>query len=111
MLYLAGELSPVLEVLYAVVIFLGMFGASMSVFVPVFWYVLRFSPFGNRNVLVPVSLSVLAFVLSQAGFSNLIGTLYPIYGFVGFAYIAGILIHAWMIHRKNLTGGEHGTNQ
>lgn len=111
MLYLAGELNPVLEVLYAVVIFLGMFGASMSVFVPVPRYVLRFSPFGDRNVLVPVALSVLAFILSQAGFSDLIGTLYPMYGFVGFAYIAGILIHAWMIHRKNLTGGEHGTNQ
>ena len=111
MLYLAGELSPILEGLYAIVIFLGMFGASISVFVPVPRYLLRFPKFEGRTVLLPVVLSVLAFVLSQAGFSDLIGTLYPIYGFVGFAYIAGILIHAWMIHRKNMTGGDHGTYQ
>lgn len=100
MLYLAGELSPVLEAVYAVVIFLGMFGASMSVFVPVPQYLLRFPQFGGHTVLVPAVLSVLAFLLSQVGFSDLIGTLYPVYGFVGFAYIAGILIHAWMIHRR-----------
>lgn len=111
MLYLAGELSPLLEGLYAIVIFLGMFGASMSVFVPVPQYLLRFPKFQGRTILVPMVLSILAFVLSQAGFSDLIGTLYPIYGFVGFAYIAGILIHAWMIHRKKMTGGDHGTNQ
>ncbi|MBR5533832.1 MAG: hypothetical protein IKU62_03210 [Ruminiclostridium sp.] len=111
MLYLAGELSPLLEALYAIVIFLGMFGASMSVFVPVPQYVFRFPKFRGRTVLVPVVLSVLAFVLSQAGFSDLIGTLYPIYGFIGFAYIAGVVIHAWMIHRKKLTGGDYGTNQ
>ena len=111
MLYLAGALNPAFQGLYAVVILLGMFGASMSVFVPVPQYLLRFSRFRRYPVLVPVILSTLAFVLSQVGFSNLIGTLYPIYGFVGFAYIAGILIHAWMIHRKNMTGGDHGTNQ
>lgn len=111
MLYLAGALSPVLEGAYAVVIFLGMFGASMSVFVPVPQYLFRFPRFQRHPVLVPVALSAAAFFLSQAGFSDLIGTIYPLYGFVGFLYIAGILAHAWMTRQRRKTGGDHGTNQ
>lgn len=111
MLYLAGELSLVLEGAYAIVIFLGMFGASMSVFVPVPQYLLRFPRFQRHPVLVPVVLSVSAFFLSQAGFSDLIGTIYPLYGFIGFAYIAGILAHAWMTRQTRETGEDHGTNQ
>ncbi len=111
MLYLAGALHPVLEWVYAVVIFLGMFGAAMSVFVPVPRYLCRFARFQNHPVLVPVVLSAAAFVLSQVGFSDLIGTIYPIYGFVGFLYIAGILVHAWMTRPRRKTGGDHGTNQ
>ena len=118
MLYLAQQLSPVLEGVYALVILLGMFGASMSVFVPVPQYLFRFRRLEGHPVLVPVVLSVGAFFLSQVGFSDLIGTLFPVFGFLGFVFIGGILCNAWRALRKKsqaeevtVTGGGHGTNQ
>ncbi len=100
MLYLAGELSRVLELAYAVVILLGMFGASMSVFVPVPQYFSRFPICKRHPVLLPVVLSVAAFALSRVGFSSLIGTMFPMYGFVGFLFVAGVLCHAWKLRKK-----------
>lgn len=123
MLYLAGELNPILELAYAVVIFLGMFGASMSVFVPVPQYLLRLERLKRHKVFVPAALSVLAFFLSQVGFSSLIGTMFPVYGFIGFLFIAGILIHTGKVFcrtsqdpaacaaEEKESGGEHGSDQ
>lgn len=101
MLYLAGKLNRFLELAYALVIILGMFGASMSVFVPVPQYLYRFPVCKGHPILLPVVLSVTAFALSRVGFSSLIGTLFPIYGFVGFVFIAGVLCHAWKLRKKN----------
>ena len=120
MLYLAGALHPALEVIYAIVIFLGMFTASMAVFVPVPQYLLRLPRLQGHTVLVPVLLSTAAFSLSQLGFSNLIGTMFPVFGFVGFVFIGGMLIHCMQVWKagrpshsegEKKTGGNHGKNQ
>ena len=111
MLYLAGALHPVLEVAYAVVIFLGMFTASMAVFVPVPQYLLRLPRLERYTVLVPVLLSAAAFSLSQLGFSNLIGTMFPVFGFVGFVFIGGMLLHCVMVWRPRHTADAKGANK
>ena len=113
MLALAGRLNPVLEVAYAVVILLGMFGASMSVFVPVPRCLFCVWRFGEHPILVTALLSAAAWLLGRLEFSTLVGTMYPLFGFIGFLFIAGTVCNGFLTFRKKPlgAGGSHDTNQ
>ena len=51
--------------------------------------------FGKRGVLIgTVVLSLLAFVVAQLGFKDLIGTVYPVLGYIGIIPITVIFVRA-----------------
>ena len=71
---------------YAVLLFLGMFGTSVSSLVAVLTYAGQKSAWlaGHRTALLLV-LTAAAFAGSLFGFGDLIGTVYPVYGYLGMA--------------------------
>ena len=87
-------------VVYAVLLFLGMFGTSVSSLVAVLTYAGQKSArlAGHRTALLLV-LTAAAFAGSLFGFGDLIGTVYPVYGYLGMAAMLLVAEHAVHVRR------------
>lgn len=91
-------------VVYAVLLFLGMFGTSVSSLVAVLTYAGQKSArlAGHRTALLLV-LTAAAFAGSLFGFGDLIGAVYPVYGYLGMAAMLLVAEHA--VHARR--AGKH----
>ena len=87
-------------IVYAVLLFLGMFGTSVSSLVAVLTYAGQKSAWlaGHRTALLLV-LTAAAFAGSLFGFGDLIGTVYPVYGYLGMAAMLLVAEHA--VHARH----------
>jgi len=100
MLALADVLSPVLGYVYAALLLCGMLGTSVSFSVAISFYLVgRVPVLAPRRRLLMAGLSVLAFAGSLLGFGDLVGTVYPAFGYLGFVVMACILAH-WIKVKK-----------
>ena len=96
-------------VVYAVLLFLGMFGTSVSSLVAVLTYAGQKSArlAGHRTALLLV-LTAAAFAGSLFGFGDLIGTVYPVYGYLGMAAMLLVAEHAVHARRAGNNGAATG---
>lgn len=101
MLAVASGLSPVFGAVYAVMLFGGMLGTSLAGTVAIDVYLQQKIPAvkKKRHLLLP-ALSLLGLLCSTVGFSELVGTVYPIFGYCGFIAILGIFIHFFTTCKK-----------
>ncbi|GAB3067797.1 hypothetical protein ACFOU0_00840 [Salinicoccus sesuvii] len=81
MLLLANEIHPVLGLLLSVAMLLVIYNTAVGMLYP---FLNRFSHPGSRRykIMLPVSL-VIGYILSFVGFADLVGTIYPVMGYVG----------------------------
>ena len=78
-----------------------MFGGSLSAVVTTDEYLRQKIRFvANHRILVIVIMSVLAWAGSLVGFSELIGTVYPIFGYFGIAALVLVVIHFCKVRKK-----------
>lgn len=101
MLDLSCRLGPAAGAVYAVLLFLGMFGTAVSSLVAVLTYAGQKSAAlrAHRAVLLP-ALALLAFAGSLFGFGDLIGVVYPMYGYFGAVAMLLVLEHALCVRRR-----------
>lgn len=90
LLYLAGSINTPLKYIVAVTLLIAMFGASVSVYVPIPHYFESFKSIKTKSTIISILLSVAALGLSFIGFSDLISVIYPIYGYIAFVAMIGI---------------------
>ncbi len=94
MLELAYNINSVLGIVYAILLLFGMFGTSLSSIVGVVSYVEQKSIwFKEHNRSMVIIIALIGCICSFAGFSDLIGVVYPISGYFGFAVILAVIIH------------------
>ncbi len=93
LLYLAGSISTFLKYIVAITLLIAMFGASVSVFVPIPEYLANVRPLKKKAKLISAISSIAALLLSFLGFSDLISIVYPIYGYIAFVALIGIIIN------------------
>lgn len=101
MIAICAAMHPALECVYAVLLFCAMFGASMSVFVPIPEFFCRWEPIKKRRLLFACVLSFIAWAGSNLGFSKLIGTVYPVFGYIGAAALVLLVIHFFKVIKNN----------
>ena len=91
MLAVAKDVNSVLFYVYAILMFMGIFGTSVSNTVALLEFSMSKSKvIKQKKYLFVIPVILLAFILSRFGFSTLIGVIYPLSGYVGI--IAFILI-------------------
>lgn len=94
MLAAAQKLGSAFTAVFAVLLFGGMFGTSVSsVFAIDEFIKSRFSVSKKISVMIILLLSVLSFVGSIFGFDKLIGIVYPICGYLGVAALVMIVVN------------------
>ncbi len=105
MIAICADMHPILEYIYAILLFCAMFGASMSVFVPIPDFFCRFEKIKKHRLTFACILSFAAWLGSNLGFSKLIGSVYPVFGYIGAAALVLIVIHFFKAI-KNKTSTE-----
>ncbi len=94
MVALASRLNPTLGIVYGFLLLLGMFSNGLASLV-------AFMEYANRHVKVmdahrKITMAVLMLLVwaaSLAGFGNLVGTVFPVFGYIGIAVIVCICIN------------------
>lgn len=94
MLHIATKIAYPLGIVYAILLLGAMLGTSLSSVVALCEYIKNTFPDIKRkeNTLLFI-FSVFSYFLSLLGFADLISTVYPICGYVGFFALASIIIH------------------
>ena len=96
-LALAGRISPILSVLMSVALVCMIYSTAVGMF---FAFSARFAkPDTRRFKLVSTVTVCVGLGLSLGGFSKLVGTVYPLLGYVGFALILAIAF-SWLRGRS-----------
>ena len=94
MLALAKDLHPAFGWIYAGLLLTGMMGTTVSFWVSITNFIVTKKPgLKNRRKELIVAMAIAAFAVSLLGFGGLIGTFYPMFGYIGFAAMAGLLYH------------------
>lgn len=101
MLELAYNVNSALGIVYAVLLLFGMFGTSLSSIVGVVEYGEQKSKWFSKNKkIMIIILSLTGWFCSLFGFGDLIGIVYPISGYFGFAVILAVIIHYCISRNK-----------
>ena len=105
MLLVAGTLHPAAEFIFALLLLLAMLGASLSCHVAAVEYLGQKSAKLRRHRLpLTLALVILGWAGSLIGFSDLVGTVYPLCGYCGFAALICVIehyIHARRNYERN----------
>ena len=96
-LALAGRISPILSVVMSVALVCMVYSTAVGMF---FAFSARFAkPETSRFKLISAVTVCIGLALSLGGFSKLVGTVYPLLGYVGFALILAICFN-WLRSRS-----------
>ena len=111
MLEAAGLLGPFASRVYAVLMFLAMYGVAVSTMVAVLeFFRLKVKAWSRHKTVIRLLIFGFIYAGSLAGFSNLIGVVYPIYGYLGIAVMllisARLIIVAVQRKRKGKLGSD-----
>ncbi len=98
MLGIAQGISPVIKPLFAIVMLFMVYSTAVS---NLFALTQRISARLPKKLMVALS-GCLAFFISQLGFSNMVRFLYPVAGYGGMVFVAGIL-YIWIKKRSAVT--------
>lgn len=104
MLSLATLLHPVLGLVYAALLFCGMFGSALSCLFGVSYRIKQAKRVKTQR-LIPL-LVIIAFLGSIVGFKELISILLPLCGYVGFFAMIGIVLHYSALPQSNRVDGK-----
>ena len=92
-LALAGRISPILSVVMSVALVCMVYSTAVGMF---FAFSARFAkPGSDRFKVISATAVCVGLALSLGGFSKLVGTVYPLLGYVGFALILAIAM-SWL---------------
>lgn len=100
MLQLANEISPILGILMSIVLFGMIFSTGASMF---FSFAARFYEVGTPKFKGFLVISLVAgFILSFVGFTDLVGSFYPLIGYLGLFLIVALIVAFVRMRRGTL---------
>jgi len=106
MLALGCLLSPALGKVYGVLLLLGMFGNALASLVALTTYLgQKKASLQAHGKSLTAGLGALAWAGSLAGFAGLIGTVFPVFGYLSIVLLGCMVIHFVQCRRRGKTGG------
>lgn len=101
MLEVAAEISGVLSSVFALLLMGGMFGTASNCGLYTVDFLCKKTVFAQKHRLLTVlAMMLIAFGISLFGFSGLISTMYPIFGYFGILIFGGLMEHYICCIRK-----------
>lgn len=107
MLMVITEFFPWLAPVYAVLLILVMFSAALSCLVALLTFLEEKVPsLHTRRIPWTAAIMTAALLGSFVGFSDLVGIVYPIFGYCGFGFLALLALHYWNIRKAEKAAAE-----
>ena len=101
MVALATKLSPVLGACYGVLLLLGMFCNALASLVALVVYLeQKFPVLLPKRKIVLVCIAVVVWLCSLGGFGDLIGVIFPIFGYISILFLGCLIAHFVQCRRK-----------
>lgn len=101
MLSAALSLGKLSGVIYALLLFFGMFGAALSCYMALTNYFrIKFVLKNRAYIIVVILTAFFAFLGSIFGFGDLVGTVYPIFGYVGIIVLVLLGVNFIKLEKK-----------
>ncbi len=92
MLTLARKISPILGFCYGILLLFGLVQTSVSCLVAATTYISAKTELAKKhNMILTAIIGVIAFVGSLFGFGDLVGMVYPIFGYISAFFAVGII--------------------
>lgn len=105
MVALGSRLSPVLGTVYGILLLLGMFSNALASLVGLTFFMEKKRPvLEQHRKLVLAVIAVLVWTGSLAGFGNLIGVIFPVFGYIGCVFMVFMVIHYVQCRRREKSG-------
>lgn len=105
MLEIAFKVNNIFGYVYAVLLLLAMFGTSLSSIVAINVYTEEKKFITKKRIpLITFAVGILAFIGSFFGFGNLVNTVYPIFGYIGFIILFIIIYNNIVLKMKHKNG-------
>lgn len=102
MLAVAHALSGPVAVVYGLLLLSAMYGTALSSLVALLTFLSgRFARFRARRTIWAAALAAGALVCSFAGFGELVGLLYPVFGYLSLVFLALLALHYRAVRREN----------
>lgn len=102
MLALATELHPAVGWVYAILLVTGMMGTTVSFWLSASDFIIGKVPrLRGKTKLIIGTIAAIAFAFSLLGFGDLVSTVYPIFGYLGFVFMA-LLVRTYIKTKKRL---------
>ena len=98
MIEIAASISEIVKILFAVVLFAEVYTTAVG---NLYGFVQRVSGRPRYRAYLILGTTVLAFLIGQLGFSNMVKYLYPAVGYGGILFFAGV-IYTWIRKRNTL---------
>lgn len=88
-LFLASKISYILGSIFALILLLGIFSSCSAMM----WTVASRFNFKHKrsNNLIAIAVAIFGYIISLFSFGSLIGTIYPIIGYIGLTFIAFVI--------------------
>lgn len=103
----ASSLSSWVGSLFSVLLFIGMFSASLAISVAVCFYMqnkVKKMPRAVGVYALPTTLAAIAFLCGGVGFSQLVSVVYPISGYVSVLFIVLVIVNYIKFKHKSSKG-------
>ncbi|OON86787.1 hypothetical protein BXO88_05860 [Oribacterium sp. C9] len=99
MLKIVSDIHPAFSLLYAVTVFALIFNTAFSLFYSI---ARRFSGSSTKRMrIIMIFVVLIGYAFSFGGFSQLIGIMYPVLGYMGTLLLI-VLVTAWCRERRNI---------
>jgi len=104
MMELARTVHPLFATLYGVLMAFGMFSCALGSLIALLVQMgLRWKEAGRKQGVTTVAVAAASFVCSLLGFGNLVGTIYPLFGYASIPLMAFLLVNFYR-HCKGTLG-------
>ncbi|WP_203362063.1 hypothetical protein [Bacillus sp. REN10] len=102
--YIANEISPVIGYFMSFVLLAMIYNTTVGM---IYAFTARMVPAQHKSFKLSVSLfTLVAFCASFVGFVKLVGTLYPIVGYLGMVVITAIIVSSFRFKRQKLSAKD-----
>lgn len=104
MVALASRINPTLGICYGSLMLIAMFCNSLGALVAVTTYAEQKKPsLMKKKKLICLGLGVFIWAASLIGFGDLVGTVFPFFGYISVIYIVGVVVHFIREKKKEKT--------
>lgn len=100
MIYIAGQISSFFQVIYAIVLIAEIYTTAIGALYGFVSRMKNIPIFSNLDKIITVITTIIALLLSQLGFSNMVKYMYPLVGYGGLILLIGLFYR--LIKRKKL---------